>query len=60
MKKIYIQPITKYSRFEADPLLLDASQGEWADSKERGYVETTEDEEYYHHAEDNNSWGKLW
>ena len=56
MKKVYIQPITKYSRFEADPLLLDASQAEWADGKERRVFD---DEEEYENTDD-ASWGQLW
>ena len=56
MKKVYIQPITKYSRFEADPLLLDASQDEWADSKERWSDEDVTEPD----ADDKFSWGDLW
>lgn len=55
MKKIYIQPITKYSRFEADTLLLDASQDEWADGKQRGF--DTDDEVV---GDEDVSWGQLW
>lgn len=61
MKKGYVKPLTSYKSYEIETLLIGASdQDPWADSKERGYFETTEGEENYHHADDNPSWGSLW
>ncbi len=57
MKKVYIQPLTKYSCFEEDIVMANASeQGAWGEGKERWSDEDGTEPD----ADDQFSWGDLW
>ena len=57
MKKVYIEPLTKYRSFEIETLLIGASeQDAWPDSKERWSDEDVTEPD----ADDKFSWGNLW